>query len=65
VSLNDSTVDQRVFEIRLAADLSEKAFKNTTLRPSSEATEHAVPIAEFRRQIPPGQTGAHAPENRL
>lgn len=65
MSLDDGAVDQRVFEVWLAADLFEKALENTTLGPSAKPAEHTVPVPEFRRKIPPGQSGSHPPENSL
>ena len=65
VSVDNGAVNQRVFEIGLAADLFEKALENTTLGPSAKPAEHAVPVPELRWQIPPGQTGSHPPENGL
>src|SRR3954471_10281106 len=51
---DDRAIDQRVFEIRFSGQCLEDALKNHPSHPAAEAREHAVPIAEFGRQVPPG-----------
>ena len=47
-----------------SSDIASKIRHQTPLmRPSAEASEHAVPIAKRLRKIAPGRAGAHDPQH--
>ena len=62
---HDGGIDDQVFEIWIFYQRIEKTLPNALLGPSSETLEHAIPVAELFRQIPPRCPGASDPENRI
>jgi hypothetical protein len=65
VNRNDGAVDEGVLEIGVASHRIEKRLENARLRPSAEAPELGVPVAESRWQVTPGGPGANPPEHGL
>ena len=55
VDLDDGGVDHGVFHVGIVGDGVEEPFENVGPDPVAEPREHAVPIAEFGRQVTLGQ----------
>src|SRR3954453_13935362 len=60
---DDRAIDHRGFEIRFSGQGLEDAVKNHRPHPAAEAREHAVPMAELGRQVPPGQSCPDTPQH--
>src|SRR3954464_9987032 len=60
---DDRAIDHRGFEIRFSGQGLEDALKNHRPHPAAEAREHAVPMAELGRQVPPGQSCPGTPQH--
>src|SRR5215207_1418852 len=62
---NDSGIDDQIFEVRIVGHRLEDPPPDTFDAPSTEASEHAVPISKRLWKITPGRAGAHDPEHAL
>jgi len=58
----DGGVDDKVFEIRIFAQLGKKPLPNALFCPSAETPEHTVPITKLFWQIPPRGAGTDQPQ---
>ncbi len=65
VDLDDGGVDHRVFHIRLLRDGFEQANPHVGRNPIAKARAGRVPVAEQSRNISPGASRSHDPENGL
>ena len=58
-------IDDQMFEIRIVAQLGEKSLPDALLGPSSETSEHAVPLAELFGQVAPRRAGTDQPQDGI
>ena len=65
MNLDDGGVDHGVFHVGIVGDGLEQPFPDICLRPVAEPREHAVPMSERRRQIPPWAAGSGNPQHSL
>src|SRR5512139_2016946 len=65
VDFHDSRIDDGVFHIGRIRDSVEEALPHIRFHPVSEPRVDCAPIAAGFRQIAPGASGAHNPQNRL
>ncbi|MGY3075486.1 hypothetical protein ACVWZZ_001857 [Bradyrhizobium sp. LM6.10] len=65
VDLDDGGVDHGVFHVGIVGDGLEQPLPDIRLHPVAKARECAIPVAEHRRQIPPGTAGSGDPQNGL
>jgi hypothetical protein len=60
-----SRCSDQVFEVRIFNQRIEKTLSNALLCPSTEALEHAVPVAKLLGQIAPWCSGANQPKHSV
>jgi len=60
---NNGGIDDQIFEVRIIGHRFEDAPPNTFDAPSTEASEHAVPIPERLWKITPGGTRTYDPQH--
>jgi hypothetical protein len=65
VDLDDGGVNHCVFHVGIIGDGVEQPLPDIPLYPVPEPGEHAVPVAERARQIPPRTAGAGDPQDCL
>src|SRR5271168_5371567 len=60
---DDGGIDDSIFEVRIIGHRLEDPPPDSFDAPSTEASEHAVPIPERLRKITPGRACAHDPQH--
>jgi hypothetical protein len=63
VRAHDGSINDHVFVVVFTRQQLENTLENSTLRPSTEALMHDLPIAKALREIPPGNAGSISVEN--
>src|SRR5438445_178014 len=60
---DDGGIDDQIFEVRIIGHRLEDAPLDALDAPSTEASEHAVPIPKRLWKIPPRRTRTHNPQH--
>ena len=60
---DDGGINDQIFKVRIIGHRLEDPPPNPLDAPSTEAPEHAVPIAKRLRKIAPGRAGTHDPQH--
>lgn len=65
VNLDERTVDHHHVKPELGCQRCKNGVKDAATNPSVEPLIHRTPLAELRREVPPGSAGTGAPEDTL